>query len=51
MPYVTIVKPSLEDTRRFFDHNMDDVTLRECSLNEVHDLGTEVVIFTSSGGW
>jgi sugar/nucleoside kinase (ribokinase family) len=50
MPYITIVKPSLEDTRRFFDHNLDDVTLRECSLNEFHDLGTEVVIFTSSGG-
>jgi sugar/nucleoside kinase (ribokinase family) len=51
MSYVTIVKPSLEEAQRFFDHNMDDVTLRECSLNEFHDLGTEVFVFTSSSGW
>jgi sucrose-phosphate synthase len=50
MPYVTIVKPSLEDARRLFDYNMDDQTLRESCLGEFHDLGAEVVIFTSSGG-
>jgi sucrose-phosphate synthase len=50
MPYVTIVKPSLEDARRLFDYNMDDETLRESCLSEFHELGAEVVIFTSSGG-
>ena len=50
MPYVTIVKPSLEDARRLFDYNMDDETLRDSCLSEFHDLGAEVVIFTSSGG-
>jgi sucrose-phosphate synthase len=50
LPYVTIVKPSLEDARRLFDPNMDDRTLRESCLEEFHDLGAEVVIFTSSGG-
>ncbi len=50
MPYVTIVKPSLEDARRLFDYNMDDDTLKESCLSEFHDLGAEVVVFTSSGG-
>jgi sugar/nucleoside kinase (ribokinase family) len=50
IPYVTIVKPSLEDARRLFDCNMDDETLKLSCLNEFHDLGAEVVVFTSSGG-
>ncbi|HZY66920.1 MAG TPA: PfkB family carbohydrate kinase [Rubrobacteraceae bacterium] len=50
MPYVTVVKPSLEDARRLFDYNMEDADLREACLREFHDLGADVVIFTSSGG-
>jgi sugar/nucleoside kinase (ribokinase family) len=50
MPYVTIVKPSLEDARRLFDFNMDEETLEETALGEFHDLGAEVVILTRSGG-
>jgi sucrose-phosphate synthase len=50
MPYVTIVKPSLEDARRLFDANMDEETLEETALYEFHDLGAQVVILTRSGG-
>ena len=50
MPYVTIIKPSLEDARRLFDFNMDEETLEETALNEFHDLGARVVILTRSGG-
>ncbi|CAN5744355.1 hypothetical protein BH18ACT11_BH18ACT11_16750 [soil metagenome] len=50
MPYVTIVKPSLEDARRLFDFNMDEETLEETALEEFHDLGAEIVILTRSGG-
>jgi sugar/nucleoside kinase (ribokinase family) len=50
MPYVTIVKPSLEDARRLFDFNMDEETLEETALTEFHDLGAETVILTRSGG-
>jgi len=50
MPYVTIVKPSLEDARRLFDVNMDEETLEETVLREFHDLGAETVILTRSGG-
>lgn len=50
MPYVTIVKPSLEDARRLFDYNMEDADLREACLRDFHDLGADVVVFTSSGG-
>ncbi|MGB3683071.1 MAG: PfkB family carbohydrate kinase [Rubrobacteraceae bacterium] len=50
LPYVTVVKPSLEDARRLFDYNMDDESLKETCLHDFHDLGAEVVIFTSSGG-
>ncbi len=50
LPYVTVVKPSLEDARRLFDYNMDDESLKEACLRDFHDLGVEVVIFTSSGG-
>ena len=35
MPYVTIVKPSLEDARRLFDFNMDEETLEETALLRV----------------
>ncbi len=50
MPYVTIVKPSLEDARRLFDFNMDEETLEETALAEFHDLGAKTVILTRSGG-
>ena len=50
MPYVTIVKPSLEDARRLFDVNMDEETLEETTLAEFHDLGAKIVILTRSGG-
>jgi sucrose-phosphate synthase len=50
MPYVTIVKPSLEDARHLFDVNMDEETLEETALREFHDLGAEIVILTRSGG-
>jgi fructokinase len=50
MPYVTIVKPSLEDARRLFDFNMDEETLEETALAEFHDLGAEIVILSRSGG-
>jgi len=50
MPYVTMVKPSLEDARRLFDFNMDEETLEETTLGEFHDLGAEIVILTRSGG-
>src|SRR5215204_6337401 len=50
MPYVTIVKPSLEDARRLFDVNMDEETLEETAIGEFHDLGAKTVILTRSGG-
>jgi sucrose-phosphate synthase len=50
MPYVTIIKPSLEDARRLFDFNMDEETLEETAITEFHDLGAETVILTRSGG-
>jgi sucrose-phosphate synthase len=50
MPYVTIVKPSLEDARRLFDFNMGEETLEETALSEFHDLGADTVILTRSGG-
>ena len=50
LPYVTVVKPSLEDARRLFDPNMDDDALEEACLEAFHDLGANVVIVTRSGG-
>ncbi|MBA3952446.1 MAG: sugar kinase, partial [Rubrobacter sp.] len=50
LPYVTVVKPSLEDARRLFDPNMDDDALEEACLDAFHDLGAEVVVMTRSGG-
>ena len=50
MPYVTIVKPSLEDARRLFDFNLDEETLEETALAEFHDLGAKIVVLTRSGG-
>ncbi len=50
LPYVTVVKPSLEDARRLFDPNMDDDALEEASLEAFHDLGAKVVVITRSGG-
>jgi sugar/nucleoside kinase (ribokinase family) len=50
LPYVTIVKPSLEDARRLFDPNMDEQELESVSIREFHNLGADVVIVTRSGG-
>ncbi|MBA2512482.1 MAG: glycosyltransferase [Rubrobacteraceae bacterium] len=50
LPYVTIVKPSLEDARRLFDPNMNDAALEEACLDAFHNLGAGVVVITSSGG-
>ncbi|HJQ27864.1 MAG TPA: PfkB family carbohydrate kinase [Rubrobacter sp.] len=50
MPYVTIIKPSLEDARRLFDFNMDEETLEDTAIREFHDLGAQIVILTRSGG-
>jgi sucrose-phosphate synthase len=50
LPYVTIVKPSLEDARRLFDPNMDDDALEEACIDTFHDLGARNVVMTRSGG-
>ena len=50
LPYVTVVKPSLEDARRLFDPNMDDDALEGACLDAFHDLGAGVVVMTRSGG-
>ena len=50
LPYVTIVKPSLEDARRLFDPNLDEDALEESCLEAFHDLGAKVVVITRSGG-
>ena len=50
LPYVTIIKPSLEDARRLFDPNMNDDDLEAACLEAFHDLGAEVVVITRSGG-
>jgi sucrose-phosphate synthase len=50
LPYVTIVKPSLEDARRLFDYNMEEDELEDACLRQFHGLGAEVVIVTRSGG-
>lgn len=50
LPYVTVVKPSLEDARRLFDPNMEDDALEAACLETFHDLGADTVIFTRSGG-
>jgi sugar/nucleoside kinase (ribokinase family) len=49
LPYVTVVKPSLEDARRLFDPNMDDDALEKACLGTFHDLGARVVVMTRSG--
>ncbi len=50
MPYVTIIKPSLNDARLLFDPNMQEEELEAACLDRFHNLGAEVVIFTRSGG-
>ncbi len=50
LPYVTVVKPSLEDAKRLFDPNMDDAALEGACLDAFHDLGAGVVVVTRSGG-
>ena len=48
--YVSVVKPSLEDARRLFDPNLDDAAIEGVCLDVFHDLGTDVVVMTLSGG-
>jgi fructokinase len=50
MPYITIVKPSLNDARLLFDPNMSETELEAACLDRFHDLGADVVIVTRSGG-
>lgn len=50
LPYVSVVKPSLEDARRLFDPNMEDDALEATCLETFSDLGAETVIVTRSGG-
>mgnify|MGYP006286531265 CR=1 FL=1 len=50
LPYVSIVKPSLEDARLLFDPNLSDSELESSCLEKFHELGAEVVILTRSGG-
>jgi sucrose-phosphate synthase len=50
LPYVSVVKPSLEDARRLFDPNLDDDALEEVCLDAFHDLGADAVVMTRSGG-
>jgi sugar/nucleoside kinase (ribokinase family) len=50
LPYVSVVKPSLEDARRLFDPNVDDDALEEVCLDAFHDLGADAVVMTRSGG-
>ena len=50
MPYITIIKPSLNDARLLFDPNMSETELEAACMDRFHDLGAEVVIVTRSGG-
>lgn len=50
MPYVTIIKPSLNDAKLLFDPNMDETELESACMERFHELGAEVVIVTRSGG-
>jgi len=50
MPYITIIKPSLNDAKLLFDPNMSETELETACLERFHDLGAEVVIVTRSGG-
>lgn len=50
MPYVTLVKPSLEDARLLFDPNLDEDELEKACLDTFHELGAETVVVTRSGG-
>ena len=50
MPYITIVKPSLNDARLLFDPNMSETELEAACMDSFHDLGANVVIVTRSGG-
>jgi sucrose-phosphate synthase len=50
MPYITIIKPSLDDARLLFDPNLDEEELETACLDRFHELGAEIVIVTRSGG-
>jgi len=50
MPYVNLVKPSLEDARLLFDPNLEEDELEKACLERFHDLGAETVVVTRSGG-
>jgi len=50
MPYITIIKPSLNDAKLLFDPNMNESELETACMERFHELGAEVVIVTRSGG-
>jgi fructokinase len=50
MPYITIIKPSLNDARLLFDPNLSEGELEAACMDRFHELGAEVVIVTRSGG-
>ena len=50
MPYITIIKPSLNDARLLFDPNMSEAELEAACLDRFHELGAQIVIVTRSGG-
>ncbi len=50
MPYITIIKPSLDNARLLFDTNMDEKELEDACIDRFHDLGANIVIVTRSGG-
>ncbi|MCK5117898.1 MAG: sugar kinase, partial [Candidatus Aegiribacteria sp.] len=50
MPYITIIKPSLNDARLLFDPNMSETELEAACMDRFHELGAQIVIVTRSGG-
>ena len=50
MPYISVIKPSLDDARLLFDPNMVEAELESACMDRFHELGAEVVIVTRSGG-
>lgn len=50
LPYVSLVKPSLEDARLLFDPNLSEEELETACLEQFHNLGARTVVITRSGG-
>lgn len=50
LPYVTVVKSSLEDARLLMDPNLDERELETAALEGFHELGAGVVVITRSSG-